>query len=224
MAEKYTNIRVILDKITKHPLLSSITLELAVDYTVDFMNIVGTPAIFTNAVAEIEVEKHRGQLPCDYVSLIQVKGKNGIYRHATNNFHLAPNQPATEQTFIIQGGYIFTSIPTDTLTMSYESISVDSDGYPLIPEDSKFTRALAAYIKKEYFTILFDMSRISQQVLYQAQQDYAFAVGACETDMLKLDLSKAESFSNSFRTLMVRTNEFQSGFSTLGSREVIITH
>ena len=108
--------------------------------------------------------------------------------------------------------------------MSYKAIPVDSDGFPLVPDNSNFIRALAAYIKKEYFTILFDMSRISQQVLYQAQQDYAFAVGACETDMLKLDLSKAESFSNSFRQLVVRTNEFQSGFSTLGNREVLITH
>lgn len=224
MAEKYTNIRVILDKITKHPLLSSITLELAVDYTVDFMNIVGTPAIFTNAVAEVEVEKHRGQLPCDYISLIQVKGKNGVYRHATNNFHLAPNQPATEQTFIIQGGYIFTSLPTDTLIISYESIAVDSDGYPLIPEDSKFTRALAAYIKKEYFTVLFDTQRINGQVLQQAQQDYAWAVGACDTHFNRLDLSKAEAFANLIRSPLIKSNQFNEGFENLGTQIYLNRH
>ena len=129
-----------------------------------------------------------------------------------------------DRTFKIQGGYIYFSSETDNITMSYKAIPVDGDGFPLVPDNSTFLRALTAYIKKEYFTILFDMNRIPQQVLQQSLQDYAFAVGACETDMLKLDLSKAESFSNSFRQLMVRTNEFQSGFSTLGSREVLITH
>ena len=46
MAESYTNIRLILDKIMRHPLMRDISLETAVDYTVDFMKIVGVPSMF----------------------------------------------------------------------------------------------------------------------------------------------------------------------------------
>ena len=245
MAEQYTNVKVILDKITRHPLLQGISLENAIGYTIEFFNIVGVPTFFIDKYYEATVTNYRATLPCDYVSVNQIKGQYGIYRNTSDVFHCAPNVtvPTTtsvlddtlivrspeqpnkqDRTFKIQGGYIFFSSSTDNIIMSYKAIPVDSDGFPLIPDNSNFIRALTAYIKKEYFTILFDMNRISQQVLYQAQQDYAFAVGACETDMLKLDLSKAESFSNSFRQLIVRTNEFQSGFSTLGSKEILITH
>ena len=245
MAEQYTNIKVVLDKITRHPLLQGITLENVVGYTVEFFNIVGVPPFFVDKSFQASVTNYRVALPCDYVSVNQIKGNYGIYRSTSNVFHCMPHQTTTtttsvlddtlvvrspetptriDRTFKIQGGYIFFSSETDDITMSYKAIPVDSDGFPLIPDNSNVIRALSAYIKKEYFTILFDMSRISPNILNQAQQDYAFAVGACETDMLKLDLSKAESFSNSFRQLMVRTNEFQSGFSTLGSREVLITH
>ena len=244
MAEQYTNIKVILDKITRHPLLQSISLENAVGYTIEFFNIVGVPTFFIDKSLQVHVTNYRVALPCDYVSVNQIKGQHGIYRNTTDTFHCMPLSTTTQtisplddtlivrtqekvthidRTFKIQGGYIFFSSETDDIVMSYKAIPVDGDGFPLVPDNSNFIRALTAYIKKEYFTILFDMNRIPQQVLFQAQQDYAFAVGACETDMLKLDLSKAESFSNSFRTLMVRTNEFQSGFSTLGSREVLIT-
>ena len=50
MAERYTNIRVILDKLLRNPLLQDLNLETAIDYTVDFMRIVGTPAIFENKI------------------------------------------------------------------------------------------------------------------------------------------------------------------------------
>ena len=245
MAEQYTNIRVVLDKITRHPLLQGISLENAVGYTVEFFNIVGVPAFFLDKSYQATVSNYRVALPCDYVSVNLIKGNYGIYRNTSDVFHCMPASTTTtvtsvlddtivvrtpeqptriDRTFKIQGGYIYFSSETDEIVMSYKAIPVDSDGFPLVPDNSAFLRALTAYIKKEYFTILFDMNRIPQQVLQQALQDYAFAVGACETDMLKLDLSKAESFSNSFRQLMVRTNEFQSGFSTIGSREVLITH
>ena len=46
MAEQYSSIKLILDKILRHPLMQDITLETAVDYCIDFMRIVGTPSIF----------------------------------------------------------------------------------------------------------------------------------------------------------------------------------
>lgn len=54
---------------------------------------------------------------------------------------------------------------------------LDKDGYPMIPENSAFIKALELYIKKAWFTILFDMGKISQGVLFNTQQEYAWAAG-----------------------------------------------
>ena len=47
MATKYVSIKLIMDKLLRHPMLQGLSLEAAVDYAVDFMRIVGCPAIFT---------------------------------------------------------------------------------------------------------------------------------------------------------------------------------
>lgn len=268
MAEQYTSIKTIFEKIYRHPLMTDISIDLIIDYTVDFMHIVGIPEMFVDKVEKIVVRNHRAQLPCDYVYTEQIKGEHGYYVHSSDSFHLlrepagqtiinedcrtitpprdvcaacatCPNRPicdeyhfnynhvqcisllrsvtqptqsVTENTFIIQGNFIFTSNETDVIDISYHAIATDEDGFPLIPDNSNFFRALMAYIKKEYFTILFDMSKIHQNVLAQAQQDYSFYVGSCITDMRKFDLAKAESFFNSFRTLLVHKNDFYRGF------------
>jgi hypothetical protein len=42
---------------------------------------------------------------------------------------------------------------------------LDDEGYPLLPDEPTFLRALELYIKKQWFTILFDMNKISPAVL-----------------------------------------------------------
>ena len=77
MAESYTNIRLILDKIMRHPLMQDISLETAVDYVVDFMRIVGVPNMFMEKTEIVEVKKYRAMLPCDYYQMIQVRKVGG---------------------------------------------------------------------------------------------------------------------------------------------------
>ena len=122
-------------------------------------------------------------------------------------------------TYKIQGGYIFTSIKEGTIEMSYQAILIDDDGYPMIPDNSKFTRALEAYIKKQWFTILFDMSKIQAAIYQNVQQEYAWAVGACESEFQKMSLDKAESFYNSWSTLIPRRNQHQRFYSYNGSKQ-----
>ena len=108
--------------------------------------------------------------------------------------------------------------------MSYKALPVDGDGIPLIPDNSVFYRALEAYVKKNWFTILFDLGKISHQSLQLAQQDYAWAVGACETEFHRLDLSRSESFFNSFSTLLIRSSEFENNYRNLGTKEHLRRH
>lgn len=227
MAEQYTSIKVILDRIMRHPLMTDLTFETVVDYTVDFMRILGVPRMFKDKVETLEVENYRAKLPCDWVDTIQIKDtKNCVcMTYATDSFHLNEHRKhPVLGTFTIQGNIIYTSIEKGVIEISYRAIQVDEDGYPMVPENSKFYRALEAYIKKQWFTILFDLNKISAGVLQNAQQDYAWAVGACETEFHKLDLSRAEAFFNSFRTLVIRDHEFNKGFKNFGAKEYIKNH
>lgn len=222
MTEQTITIKAIMDKLHRNPLLTDITLETVVDHCVDFMRIVGTPRLFQDRLVELTVSEYKTALPIDWYETIQVRYGEEVFRYSSDTFHFNRNDtnniPTTEITFVVQGGYIHTSIESGTIELSYRAIETDTMGYPVLPDNSNFTRALEAYVKQQYFTILFDLGKIQGAVYSNAQQQYAWAVGALETDMQRLDLSKAETFFNSYSTLLVRKNQFQRGFKGNGDK------
>lgn len=86
----------------------------------------------------------------------------GVFRYSTDNFHMSEvSHESPDLTYKIQGTVIYTSIKEGTIEIAYRSIAVDDEGYPLVSDKSSFTRALELYIKKQCFTILFDLGKIN---------------------------------------------------------------
>ena len=227
MAEQYLSIKKILDSCLRHPLMQDLSLETAVDYTIDFMRIVGTPRMFTEKVVRITIDKYRAVLPCDYYQMIQVRSTKGgqfTFRYSTDTFHMSNCKDDNDRgfadlTYKIQGSMIYTSIETGDIEISYQAIATDSEGYPLLPDNSSFTRALELYIKKQWFTILFDLGKITSAVLQNTQQEYAWAVGDCQSEFNRMSIDQMEAFSNSWRTLILRDTEHRTGFKNNGAKE-----
>jgi hypothetical protein len=143
-----------------------------------------------------------------------------VFTYSTDTFHMSEGKSHIGLTYKIQGDYIFTSIKEGEIELAYKAILIDElSSYPMIPDNSKFTRALQAYIKKEWFTILFDMGKLQGAILQNAQQEYAWAVGACESEFQKMSLDKAESFYNSWSTLIPRRNQHQRFYTYNGSKQ-----
>ena len=70
---RYTNINRILDDIQRHPLMNDITFEQAIAYVIEFIGIFGMPKFYQDKETSIDIEDYRGYLPCDLISVIQVK-------------------------------------------------------------------------------------------------------------------------------------------------------
>lgn len=226
MAEQQQSIKVIFDKIMRHPLLQDLSIETIVDYSIDFMRIVGVPSMFEEKVEKAEVINYRANLPCDYYQMIQIRALDpnhnilGAFRYSSDSFHMSDTKPEyADYSYKVQGNIIYLSVPNGLIEIAYQAIPIDSDGYPLIPDNSSFTRALEAYIKKQHFTILFDLGKIGNGPLAQVQQDYAWAVGDCQSEFNRLTIDKAESFYNSWRTLIIRSSEHRTGFLHNGTQE-----
>lgn len=256
MANNYTSLKVVADKLLRHPLMAGISFEAIIDYAIDFMRIVQCAGFFEEKCVAIEITDYKGLLPEDFYEMNQVRLKtqtfkvpkyeevitegegvitkqyvqtgyedikfsttNNTFRYATDTFHMSEDKIWKDLTYKIQGGYIFTSIKEGVIEISYQAILLDEECFPMIPDNSKFTRALEAYIKKQWFTILFDMGKIQPAIFQNVQQEYAWAVGACESEFQKMSLDKAESFYNSWRTLIPRTNEHSRGYATNGAKQ-----
>lgn len=222
-----------MDRLTRHPLMQDIPLETAVDYAVDFIRIVGTPPSFIDKTAIIDIHKYRGELPCDFYEMVQVRlvydekhrrdNHSPTFRYTTDTFHMSNNKPSvSDLTYKLQGNCIFTApLEEGKIEIAYRALPIDEDGYPLIPDNSSFSKALELYIKKQWFTIQYDMGKISQQVMAKADQDYAWAVGQAQTDLIRPSIDQMESISNMWNTLVPRAQEHRKGFIHEGSKEHI---
>lgn len=232
---QYTTINEIMSKITKHPMMKDISLDIVIEYAIDFMRIVGIPPTFLDKTSVIDIHNYRGELPCDYYEMIQVRllkkhchpsELSPVFRYTTDSFHMSPNKPrVSDLTYKIQGNCIFTSPLKDgPIEISYKAMPVDEEGIPLIPDNSSYIRALQAFIKKEYFTEQFDQGKINPQIMQKADQDYAFYVGQAQTDLIRPTIDQMESISNMWNTLIEQSQEHRKGFIHEGSRQHIKNH
>lgn len=227
---QYTNIRRVLDELHKHPLLSDLTLEQVISYVVSFIGIFGMPKLYQDKEEVLHIEDYRCLLPCDLISINQIKEcKTGVcLRSMTDNFmprehydRSAGYKIPQELSFKTQGQVLYVSFKTGDVSVSYKAIPVDKEGFPLLIDNPVFLKALEAYIKREAFTILFDMGKIAPVVLQNAQQQYAWLAGQLQSEFTIPSISEMESIKRSWCTLLQRTSEFNNGFKNNGDQEYI---
>ena len=240
----YTNIRRVLDNLLEHPMLSNLTLEQVVRHTIRFIGIHGYPKLYQDKEADIDIHEFRGLLPCDLISIVQVKDScSGIcLRSMTDSFtpglvspppsiphphmpYIPPMAPGHgEATFKTQGRVIFTSFPEGNVRIAYKSIPVDEDGFPLLIDNENYLACLEAYIKKQVFTIKFDQGKIASGVLQNAQQEYAWLAGQLASEFQIPSYSEMQSIQNYITSILPSVRQFDNGFKDLGSREYLKKH
>ena len=226
---EYISIKEILDNLLDNPLLKDISLERVVRYTQRFIKRIGMRKQYIENTAIINIEDWRGELPCDYYEMIQVRtnchdnNKEPLYyRYSTDNFHMSTykdNDDFTDLTYKIQGRIIFTSTKNTPIEIAYRAIKVDNEGYPMIPDNGTYAEALEAYIKLKVYTVLFEQNKVNNAVLQNAQQEYCWAVGAAQTELVMPSIDEMQSITNLWNQLLVRTSEHQTGFKTEGTKE-----
>lgn len=213
----YINIREVLSRVLRHPLLQDVSFEQTVQHTIDFISIFGMPKLYEDKEVELHIENFRASLPEDLVSIVQVKTKSGeCLRNMTSTF--VPTENSNGLTFKTQGSILYTSFKTGDVYIAYKAIPVDECGYPLLIDNSIFLKTLESYIKKEVFTILFDMGKISGAVLQNAQQQYAWLAGQLQSEFTIPSISEMESIKNNWCSLIQRTKEFDNNFMYLGNK------
>lgn len=229
---QYTNIKRVLDDLLDHPLLRGLTLEQVVRYTLRFVALHGYPKLYKDKEEMVEIKDYRGLLPCDLISIIQVRDcKRGIcLRAMTDNF--TPNGDSypkerdrmDELAFKTQGRIIFTSFKDGAVNVAYKAIPVDDMGFPLLVDNETYLNALEAYIKVKVFTVLYDTGKIQAGVLSNAQTEYAWASRQVMMEFTMPSVSEMESISRYLNTMIKPVTSFDQGFKHLGNREYLRRH
>jgi hypothetical protein len=226
---EYISIRELLSRVLRHKLLQDFTLEQAIQYTLDFIGIFGFPELYEDKQAEIDICDFRGKLPCDLISIDMVKDckTNVPLRSMTAVFNPGGkyyNHLRQEPQFKTQNRTIITSFPEGKVIIAYKAIPVDDEGYPLLVDNTKYLKALELYVKCHLFTILFDMGKLTPQVLNHTEQEYAWAAGQLEEESKTPSVAEMQTITNMLHQMIVRQDEFYNNFETLGNKEFHKVH
>ena len=226
---EYVNIKELLSRVLRHPLLQEFTLEQAVQYTVDFIGLFGFPELYEDKEAHIPICNYRGELPCDLIEIMMVKdcrtdiplrSMTGVFNPGDKYYNHLQQEPQ----FKTQHRTLITSFPEGEVIVAYKAIPVDDEGYPLLVDNSKYLKALELYVKCQLFTLLFELGKISQQVLQHTEQEYGWAAGQLSEEFKIPSDAEMQSITNYITSILPSMRSFDQGFKHLGDREYIRNH
>ena len=214
------SIKQIMDDILDHPMMQDLSFERAVNYAVEFIRIVGMPDAFEHKVTTETIEDYSVTIPEDCYQLISIKteGNEPMILNASTSVY-GVDTKNKNYLYTINGNKIHTAINEGKLILSYLSLHME-DGYPTIPDIASYIRALELYIKKKWFTILFDLGKLHASIYNNVKQDYAWAVGQAQTELIRPSLDEMQAFTNMWNSMLPKANVHKYGFATLGSGEI----
>lgn len=218
---KFTSVRVVWDRCLQHPFLQDLTLEQIVQYVSLFNGLYNMSDLYTTKYQILDVKEFRAKLPCDVVSIIQVKdcSTGRCIQYMSSTF-----MNDTVTAYKIQNSVLFTTIPECELEIAYKAVPVDDEGLPMVLDNEKYLNSLYEFIKVKTLTIMCETGRIKPAILQMAQQEYAWAAGQLQEELNTPSISEMESLSNAHNQLLINDKQFSEGFDRYGEHQRLNVH
>lgn len=217
-----------------------------IEWSADALEKIGAVQQLTPVVKKLTVKNYRVELPCGFYKLNHIyyngyplKLSSSTFGNALVNPYLNATvdsitldalngNPAmltvktvnyeSRDTFSINPGYITTSFKEGDIYVSYDSITVDEDGFPMVPDDVNYKQALFWYIA----------SMLQLPSWFNGDKDSKFE--ACNQMWLKHagqagakammpDVVQLENIKNSWVRLIPNINSADTFFMGLNNQE-----
>ena len=222
----------ILWKTFRHPLTSDLNYEDAAMYATEAIKLLGVPLAYIRKTKEINIMSHKAELPCDIINIKGIKHLEcdiGV-RHSTDTFNEVPNEQSfyhkgdnneQEFTYYVENGVITTSFEEGNVHISYESLPVDENGFPLIPDNIKVREGIYYYILHQHLEPIWLSGKITDKAFNYIEQKRHFYMGAAQSSMQLRNMDHAQAMANSVNRLIVNTTAHENFYKLIGSKEML---
>lgn len=228
-----------------------------IEWAAHAVKLVGVPNAYIDKFNCIEIDCHKGQLPCDLhqITSIREKGSGRAMVYTGNTMYLstlcnsdelkinctgtdspdveAPNIVGTgtsnilsnlgEQSQIpsyhLNNEYIFTSFESGNVEMAYTAFPTDVNGFPLIPDNIKFLKAVSAYIAHKLSFKLWLKDVMSKDKKDALEQEWLFMVGSAKTAASMPSIDQMEAIKNEWMRSIPKINQHATHFQFMHEPE-----
>lgn len=214
----------ILWKVLNNPFASGITYDDAAEYATEAIRLLGAPALYDNKFAEVTINENKGRLPSGILNIRQVRNldNNMAFREATATFHKSKNfNEATEYTYEVKNGIIFTSIKEGCVEVAYKGLLTDEVGYPLIVDNQKLKLAIEYYILDRFLEPLWMMGKLTDKAYNKISQERHFYMASASNNLQMPSMDEMASMTNGLNRLLQNDRGHSTLFENYGSPEQI---
>lgn len=236
------SLKQILWQVLSHPLANDLTYDIAAEFAIEGLRLIGAPLIFGDKTTSsndpnsphLMVSSHKTLLPSDS---LEIKGIRLIQndelpersaialRYASDVYHNSALKNTLEEfTYTLQNGVIYTSFPEGCIEVSYKALITDKDGFPLVPDNQKVKLALEYYILHRYLAPLYDIGKITDKAFGRIEQNYLWYVGAAQNSMVLQGPDHLETIMNGINRIIVNTNLHSQFYKGQGDKEKLKRH
>jgi len=135
---------------------------------------------------------------------------------ALNKSNVVPQSSTIEDTtYKITDSHLFTNFKEGFVYMAYYAFPVDDEGYPLIPEDTKYKEAVKAYVRMKIDYKLWRKGRIADTIYQEAKQNWAWRVGQAQNGARIPTIAKMEGIKNQQLKLVQNKYHYNNFFKNL---------
>lgn len=123
--------------------------------------------------------------------------------------------------YTLKPGYIVTNIKEGYIMLSYRSIPLDDEGYPLVPDDSGFIDALYWYLTMKLLYPKWVMGKVRDAVYYNARTSWNYYSKQAYGNSMMPDPDMLESIKNTWTRLVPELGDHNGFYSTTGQQQEI---
>lgn len=184
------------------------------------------------AISEcLTLENGKAKVPCGFHKLVSINYKSYPVFWATNtnaNNYQCNNcqipicsSGICEYTFYLNDSYLITNINDSnaSLCIVYLGIPLDDEGYPMVPDDVYYMKALTSFITYMLDYQDWRKGKTTDKVFEYSKSEWNHYVNAARASALMPNAAQLERLKNVWRRLMPLTNEYSRGFMNLGKAE-----
>lgn len=207
--------------------IENVDLPDVIEWVGECIELIGAPISCIDKIEVIDITEGRGFLPCDLHQVMQVRDYDTkiALRASSDTFHGSHNTEtsdlgtATSLVYRLTESAIFPNFNTGKVEMAYKAIPTDDNGYPTIPDDIKFVKAVEYYIREKIDYKLWRTGKLPQGVYEKTVQDQLWYLGAAQNRSKMPSIDQMENIKNNLIRLIPKINHHSDYFQNFGQPE-----
>lgn len=235
MINKFVSINSILGKLYRDlDINTEISEASVVEWCAEALSMIGSYYQFEEISECITITNGKVKLPCGFEKLVDVTYNNIPLYWATNtaamNYQCSNcsipvcNSGSCDYTFYINNSYLITNIENHddleaTLCIVYLGIPTDENGYPLIPDDVYYAKALAAYVTMMLDRQEWRKGKIADKIKLDSEFEWGFYVNSARGAANMPSKAVMENLKNIMQRIASRPHMYKTGFKNLSKPE-----